>query len=48
MVRLLVNIDELVALVRARAILAEEGLPECADALGEILRDSALDVSSCD
>jgi len=48
MVRLLVNIDELVALVRARAIMTEEGQQECADALGGILRDSALDVSSCD
>ena len=48
MVRFLVDIDELVALVRARAKLAEEGQQECVEALGRILQESALDVSSCD
>ena len=46
--RFLITIDELVALVRARAALAKEGQQECVDALGEILRESALDVSTAD
>jgi hypothetical protein len=48
MMRFLVTIDELVALVRARAKLAQEGEQECVDALSSILADSALDVSAAD
>ena len=48
MVRFLLDIDELVALVRARAKLAEEGQVECVDALSSILKDSALDVTGAD
>jgi hypothetical protein len=45
MMRFVVSIDELVALVRARATLAQQGQPELVDALSGILRDSALDLS---
>lgn len=48
MAKFLLNIDELVALVRARAKLAEEGQPELVDTLGDMLADSALDVSAID
>ena len=48
MMRFLLTIDELVALVRAKAVLAKEGQVECVDALSEILRDSALDISTAD
>jgi hypothetical protein len=48
MIRIMLNIDELTALVRARAKLAQEGEQECVDALSSILRDSALDVSAAD
>ena len=48
MARFLLNIDELVALVRAKAKLVEEGQSELVDSLNSILRDSALDVSACD
>jgi hypothetical protein len=44
--RLLVSIDELVALVRARATLAAQGQQEFAETLGGILKECALDVSA--
>lgn len=46
MPRFLVSIDELVALIRARATFAKEGQSELVDALSGILRDAALDVSN--
>ena len=46
--RFLITIDELVALVRARATLAAEGQQECVEALSGILRESALDVTGTD
>lgn len=46
MIRFLVNVDELAALVRARAILADDGQIEFADTLTEMLADAALDVSA--
>jgi len=49
MIRIMLSIDELVALVRARAALAkEEGQQESIDALSGILESSALDVSAAD
>lgn len=45
-IRFLVNVDELAALVRARAILADDGQIEFADTLTEMLADAALDVSA--
>jgi hypothetical protein len=47
-IRIMLTIDELVALVRARATLAAQGQQECVDALAGILRDSALDVTGTD
>jgi len=46
--RFLLTIDELVALVRAKATLAADGQQECVDALNAMLKDSALDVSTAD
>ena len=46
--RFLIDIDELVALVRAKAALAKEGQSECVDAINRILHEAALDVSAAD
>ena len=46
MMRFLLTIDEIVALVRAKATLTDQ--PELVDALSGILRDSALDLSASD
>jgi hypothetical protein len=48
MVRFVVDIDELLALVSARATLAADGRQEFADTLGRMLTATALDDSGCE